>query len=88
MADDQEAARRREFAAQADKVMAESKPVPSQEEIDAIVRGEMHVDDKADPGNPEMPHVAEQQQAIREAKKPTPAPGPAPRQRETAKPAE
>jgi hypothetical protein len=52
-----------------------SRPTPTQAEIDAIVSGTAHLDDKVDPDNPEMPPLGVQQAAL-EAAQPDPAPVP------------
>jgi len=57
-------------------------PTPTQEENDKLRLGLMHVDEKKDPNNPEMPPVAVQQAAVEHKMqnaavpdRPTPAPG-------------
>jgi hypothetical protein len=64
---DREAGVRASLNAEAERVMNESKPTPTQAEMDAIKRGEMHHDDKVDPENPDMPSLHEQRQRIAEA---------------------
>ncbi len=60
--------------AEAEAVM-NSRPTPSQAELDAIISGTAHLDDKVDPDNPEMPPLGAQQAAL-EAAKPDLAPVP------------
>lgn len=62
-----EAAERARLNAEAERVMNESKPTPTQAEVDAIKRGEMDHDDKEDPENPSMPPLHEQHARIAEA---------------------
>jgi hypothetical protein len=56
------------LSAESARVMEQSKPIPSQADIDAIKRGEKGVDDKEDPKNPEMPPAHEQHAAFRQAR--------------------
>lgn len=68
------------------KVMSESAPIPTQEELDLMRLGLMHVDQKADPASPEMPSVAVQQAYLESVDnaQAVPAPVAAPRRRPTA----
>ena len=64
-----EAAERARLSAEAQAVMDNSRPTPSQAEMDAIVKGEMNHDDKEDDGNPSMPTLAEQHARIADARR-------------------
>src|SRR4051812_5736451 len=61
---DGEAEARQSLYEEAERVMATSKPTPTQRENDLYKVGAMHPDDKEDPVNPEMPSVADQQKRI------------------------
>lgn len=52
---------------QAERVMNESRPTPTQEENDLIKTGAMHVDDKEEPDGPTMPPIAVQHAHMAEA---------------------
>jgi hypothetical protein len=60
MQDAAEAAERARLSAEAQRVMDESKPTPSQAEVDAVKTGQMDHDDKEEVDNPSMPPLAEQ----------------------------
>ena len=64
---DREAAERAKLNSEAERCMSESKPTPSQAEVDAIKLGQMDHDDKEDPENPEMPTLHEQRARIEKA---------------------
>jgi hypothetical protein len=66
---------REALSAEAERVMAESKPTPTQAEIDAIVSGEAHLDEKVTPDNPEMPPLGAQEELLANAQ-PDPLPPP------------
>ena len=68
MQDRAEAAERARLSAEAQAVMDNSRPTPSQAEVDAIVKGEMDHDDKEDPDNPSMPPLHEQHARIAAAR--------------------
>jgi len=69
MQDRHEAAERARLNAEAQRVMDESRPTPSQAEVDAIVKGEMGHDDKEDVDNPSMPPLHEQHARIASARR-------------------
>lgn len=69
MADSNEAAVRAQLAAEAEKVMNESKPTPTTAEVDAIKTGKMNHDDKAEDENPSMRPLHEQRAMVEEARK-------------------
>jgi hypothetical protein len=63
-------------------VTSQSQSIPTQEELDLMRLGHLHVDAKVDPGNPEMPPVDVQQAYVKNAMqhpdqpvKPIPQPG-------------
>lgn len=62
------------LSAEAQYVMDNSQPIPTQAENDALRLGEMTPDEIADPGNPEMPSVAAQQALVEMAVPDEPAP--------------
>jgi len=62
-----EAKARAELNAEQERVMAESKPTPTQAENDAAKLGTLNIDEKEDPKNPDMPSLAEQQQKVASA---------------------
>lgn len=62
-----EAGVRAELNAEAERVMNESRPTPTQAENDAVKRGEMRPEDTEDPDNPAMCSLGEQQARIAEA---------------------
>ncbi len=64
---DAEAKERARLNEEAERVMANSKPTPTQREADLIKEGLLHPDDKEDPGNPTMPSVAEQRKRVADA---------------------
>lgn len=69
MQDRAEAAERAKLSAEAQAVMDNSRPTPSQAEVDAIVRGEMQHDDKENVDNPSMPPLHEQHARIADARR-------------------
>jgi hypothetical protein len=66
MAESNEAAVRARLAAEADKVMNESRPTPTQAEVDAVRTG--NHDDRPADDNPTMRPLHEQRAMIEEAK--------------------
>ena len=66
--DKSEAAERARLSAEAQAVMDNSRPTPSQAEVDAIKRGEMAHDDKEEVEQPSMPPLAEQHARIAAAR--------------------
>jgi hypothetical protein len=77
MQDANEAAERARLSAEAQAVMDNSRPTPSQAEVDAIKKGEMDHDDKEEVDNPTMPPLHEQHARIAAARS-------GPRRRRTA----
>ena len=49
------------------KVTSQSQPIPTQEELDLMRLGHMHVDEKAHPDSPEMPPLELQQAYLKRA---------------------
>jgi len=68
MQDKAEAAERARLSAEMERVMNESRPTPSQAEVDAIKLGEMDHDDKEVMDNPSMPPLHEQHTRIANAR--------------------
>lgn len=64
---DAQAKERAKLNEEAEAVMANSKPTPTQREADLIKEGLLHPDDKEDPGNPTMPSVDEQRKRVADA---------------------
>lgn len=64
---DAEAKERAKLNEEAERVMADSRPTPTQREADLIKEGLLHPDDKEDPNNPTMPSVAEQRKRVADA---------------------
>ena len=64
---DAEAKARAKLNEEAEAVMANSKPTPTQREADLIKEGLLHPDDKEDPNNPTMPSVSEQRKRVADA---------------------
>jgi hypothetical protein len=62
-----ETAVHRELRAQAEMVMATSKPTPTQEECDLLRVGALHPDDVQQIDQPEMPHPEQQRAKLAEA---------------------